>query len=613
MSGICGIVNLDGAPIDRPLLEEMTAFMAFRGPDAQDVWTNAGVGFGHTLLRTTFESERERQPFSLDGKVWITADARIDGRDELRNKIAATGRARIEGGTDVELILHAYHAWGEDCLQRLIGDFAFAIWDGPQKRLFCARDHFGVKPFFYARIGPCLIFSNTLDCVRRHPAVSTTLNDLAIADFLLFDMNQDPGGTTFADIQRLPPAQYLIYSTGGLKLNRYWTLPANGGVQYRAAGEYVEHFKDLLEIAVGDRLRCDRIGIEMSGGLDSSAIAATALTLLSGRSGSFELNAHSIVYDRLIPDEERHYSGLVAAKLGIPIHYCIADKYKLYERGGLPETHFPEPLHDPLAAMSIDSFRQSAENGRVFLTGWDGDALLNESPKPYFRALLKDRKFARLFGGAVRYLVSQRRLVPLSVRTWLNGPGAGNERHVPAYPVWINPDLEKRLDLPSRWQQIHAKTAASHPIRPYAHQIFTYISAMSSFFDDYDAGSTRLPLEYRHPLMDLRLLDYCLALPPLPWCVKKEILRAAMRGVLPELVRLRPKTPRAGWPHLELLRQTDAQWVDQFVAAPETARYVDRGRIPRVWRETDPDTAWLNLRPLSLDFWIQGLRSPANQ
>ena len=184
---------------------------------------------------------------------------------------------------------------------------------------------------------------------------------------------------------------------------------------------------------------------------------------------------------------------------------------------------------------------------------------------------------------------------------------------MPAYPVWINPDLEKRLDLPSRWQQIHAKTAARHPIRPYAHQIFAYISAMSSFFDDYDAGSTRLPLEYRHPLMDLRLLDYCLALPPLPWCVKKEILRAAMRGVLPELVRLRPKTPLAGWPHLELLRQTDAQWVDQFVAAPETARYVDRGRIPRVWREMDPDTAWLNLRPLSLDFWIQGLRSPASQ
>ena len=143
MSGICGIVNQDGAPIDRHLLEEMTAFMAFRGPDAQEVWTNASVGFGHTLLRTTFESEHEQQPFSLDGKVWITADARIDGRDELRKKIAARGRDRIEGVTDAELILHAYDSWGEDCVKHLIGDFAFAIWDGPRKRLFCARDHCG--------------------------------------------------------------------------------------------------------------------------------------------------------------------------------------------------------------------------------------------------------------------------------------------------------------------------------------------------------------------------------------------------------------------------------------------------------------------------------------
>src|ERR1035437_9535074 len=97
MSGICGILSLEGAPIERKIWKDMTAFMAFRGPDAQDVWTDGAVGFGHTLLRTTFESEHERQPCSLDGKVWITADARIDGQDELKAKLVARGRGRIVG------------------------------------------------------------------------------------------------------------------------------------------------------------------------------------------------------------------------------------------------------------------------------------------------------------------------------------------------------------------------------------------------------------------------------------------------------------------------------------------------------------------------------------
>ena len=217
MSGICGIVNLDGAPVDRQLLQKMTALIAFRGPDAQNVWVDGRVGFGHTMLHTTLESEREQQPCSLDGNVWITADARIDGRTELKRTLEAQGRTELPNATDVELILHAYHAWGEDCVKYLIGDFAFAIWDSRQQRLFCARDHFGVKPFFYALMGQCLIFSNTLNCLRGHPAVSDSLNDLAVADFLLFEMNQDPGTTVFADIQRLPPAQRLRCSSDGLK------------------------------------------------------------------------------------------------------------------------------------------------------------------------------------------------------------------------------------------------------------------------------------------------------------------------------------------------------------------------------------------------------------
>jgi asparagine synthase (glutamine-hydrolysing) len=610
VSGICGIVNLDGAPVDRQLLQGMTAFMAFRGPEAQSVWVDRHVGFGHAMLCTTFESERERQPFSFEGKVWITADARVDGRDELKQKLTAKDRRELATATDVELILHAYHAWGEDCVQHLIGDFAFAVWDGPRRQLFCARDHFGVKPFFYARLGQCLVFSNTLNCVRQHPAVSDTLDDLAIADFLLFENFQDPLATAFADIRRLPPAQRLTWSANGLQSGSYWTLPTNLGVRYRAAGDYVERFSELLGIAVADRLRTKRVGVEMSGGLDSPAVAATASALLRQQSPAFDVQAVTIVYDRLIPDEERYYSGLVAQGLGIPIHYIVGDEYKLQERCDRPETQRPEPVNGASSslALSVDFLGAAAARSRVFLTGWDGDALLSESPKPYFRALLNDRQIGRLLAGVMGCVISEWRLVPRSFWNRLNPRPKKDANDKPSYPVWLNPELEQRYDLRARWDQVNAVPSLSHPLRPHAYRCFSLLRQLSGFFDYYDAGATRRPLEFRHPLLDLRLLDYCLTLPPYPWCVKKEILRASMRDVLPEPVRLRPKTPLAGLVYPELLRRAESESLDRFVAVPEMTKYVVRARIPPVHRETDVYGPWINLRPLSLNFWLQSLR-----
>src|SRR5262249_53876208 len=128
MSGFVVVFNLDGAPVSPQLMREMTDYMDFRGPDAREVWIDGQVGMGHAMLRTTFESRFERQPFSLDDQIWIAADARVDDRAELIRRLAVEERG-LRDAPDNELILHAYHAWGEDCVDHLIGDFAFAIWD----------------------------------------------------------------------------------------------------------------------------------------------------------------------------------------------------------------------------------------------------------------------------------------------------------------------------------------------------------------------------------------------------------------------------------------------------------------------------------------------------
>ncbi len=138
MSGFVALCNRGGEPIDPMLLGDMTAGMAFRGPDAQGAWCDGPIGLGHTLLRTTFEADHEKQPCSVDGQVWVVADARIDGRRDLIATLRRQHRPVADDTPDVELILHAYAVWGEGCLDHLIGDFAFALWDGRLRRLFCA-------------------------------------------------------------------------------------------------------------------------------------------------------------------------------------------------------------------------------------------------------------------------------------------------------------------------------------------------------------------------------------------------------------------------------------------------------------------------------------------
>ena len=306
MSGIVGMYERGGAPLDRALLQALAHFISYCGPDARDTWSHGPVGLGHTMLRTTRASQCERQPASLGGRLWITADARVDCRDELLGKLTEREGGKHSGpiATDSDLILRAYAVWGADCVQHLRGDFAFAIWDAQQKLLFCARDHFGIKPFYYSELGELFLFSNVLDCLRQHPEMSADLNDAAIGDFLLFGLNCDVATTTFRDIRRLPPAHCMTVSSEGLRIQRYWSAPTEGRIRYQRAEDYVEHFQILLQAAVSDRMAADRTGILLSGGLDSGTVAATARELSTCPGGTKDLRAYTVVYNSLFHDEE---------------------------------------------------------------------------------------------------------------------------------------------------------------------------------------------------------------------------------------------------------------------------------------------------------------------
>jgi asparagine synthase (glutamine-hydrolysing) len=605
MSGIIGLVANDGASVSRHLFDRMTAFLSFRGPEGQEIWTDGRVGLGHALLRTTAQPPFERQPLSLGGHAWITADARVDARAELVQKLCAKGRNAALSASDAGLILHAYAVWGEACAEHLLGDFSFAIWDGAGRRLFCARDHFGVKPFYYAETREGFVFSNTLDCIRLHPAVSDQLDEQAIADFLLFDSNQDLAATAFANIRRLPPGHALSRVGGEVRIRRYWTLPVEGPTEFHRASDYVERFLELLNAAVEDRLRTDRVGVLMSGGLDSSTVAATAERTLCRAGGDFELRAYTHVYDQLIPHEERRYAGLVAKALRMPIHYLVGDDYRLYERWGQEGFGHPEPVHDPFAAMEADHLRTASEHSRVALTGYGGDPALASLLSSHFAKRIREWQLGRVARDLVSYLGAEGRLSRLYLRTRLRRWLSRNDWRG-LFPPWLAETLVERLGLRERWEEKNCPVALEHPVRPEAHEAIT-APLWPSLFEGYDPGVTGLPLEVRHPFFDVRLVRYLLTLPALPWCSDKELLRVALRGRLPDEARLRRKSPLAADPLLTLVHRPESRCVDSFEPVPELGQFVMRNRIPPVAGERDSWKVWIHLRPLSLNYWLQSL------
>jgi asparagine synthase (glutamine-hydrolysing) len=608
LSGFVGILALDGSSIEHRVLDRMTRFLAFRGPNVQEPVYQGPVGMGHATLRETEEASNDQQPASLRHSLYIIADARIDARanliEELRSKSTA-GRSLPDSTPDSQLILHAYDCWRERCVEHLLGDFSFAIWDSMERRLFCARDQLGIKLFYYARVGNLLLFSNTLNCLRLHPSVSGRLNDRAIADFLLFDMNQEASTTSFADIQRLPPAHSLVCTDGAISVRRYWDLSITTPVRYAREQDYIDHFRELLDVAVSDRLRGNSAGMLMSGGLDSTTVAASAKRVYAGRGTAFDLRAYTEVFDTLIPHEERHFASLTANALSIPIEFLTSDNLKLFDRAQTVGNYSPEPKHTAVADTTIDQLRQALPHCRVVLTGYGGDPALSARLSVHFRSVLRNRQFSAAIFDAIRFLGSEGRFSRLYIPTRARIAFAPKQSK-PSCPTWLNPDLYRRLGISDRWNTVGYNRVSDYTdaVRPEANNAIM-APMWPWLFEMHDAGVTGIPVEVSHPFFDLRLLSFLLALPRLPLCSDKELFREAGRGTLPNEVRLRRKSPLPASPVIALLQQPDSSWVDRFEPVPELRNYVVRDRIPHVFAEKDSWSAWVNLRPLSLNYWLR--------
>jgi len=552
MSGLAGVFHLDEKPVDSILLKRMTDRVSHRGPDASDCWSKGPIGIGHTMLQTTPESLFERQPWvDESGTICLALDGRIDNREDLVHDFRTAG-IHLRTNTDAELMLRAYQQWGEQCPEHIIGDFAVVVWDGHRRQLFCARDVLGLKPFYYCLRGTCFYWASEIPPLFEHAVVPRRPNEAMIAEFLS-GMVVTNAETLYEGISRLEPAHVLIVRPNRIETRRYWAIDSGCRIEYTNGDDYSQHFLELFSKVVHCRLRSHRpIGLELSGGLDSSSVVSFLQHASRTHSQDHaRFQTFSLVFPGL-PCDEHAFIDDVIAQGPFRSHRVSPDTPNL--------TDFVDDIHryqdfpdHPNGVMNVPLRALAQRQGcRVLLTGSGGDEWLTGS---FFHYADLIRKWK--FGSLLRRLRADRPLyceqpsqdffshplvqfgllplIPQSCRN-LGKQLLGRT----SAPAWMSPAFWRRTDMQERIRgACWAPPGYSHAQQDLFRSTTHGLGIHGIEVDERAASS--FGLESRHPFNDQRLIEFALALPEEQrWRDKpKFILRQALGDTLPSSVRER--------------------------------------------------------------------------
>ena len=553
MSGIAGIFHLDERPLNRDMLDRMLDSIAHRGPDGVGVWGDGGVGLGHRMFHTTPESLKEKLPLTDEsGDVVLTADARIDNREELFAALGSASRPR-QGVGDGELILAAYKKWGERCPERLIGDFAFVIWDRRRQKLFCARDHMGLKPFYYHRFGRIFVFASEIKALLCVPDVPQRLNEVAVADHLV-GYAQDKVITFYRDISRLPPAHSMTVSREGTVVREYWALDPSYELRFSSNAEYAEAFHEVFAEAVGCRLRSAfPVGSDLSGGLDSSSVTCMARELLA-EEGDMRLHTFSSIPEHVAESDESAFVNAVLAQGRFEAHKLADERMSPLSNLENLLKYVDQPPFLSGAAFNWGIRSAAHHRGvRVVLTGLDGDTVVDETFTRLLDLALGGRWMAlaneidaicRMRGSTRRRLFRNLVLKPLLpepvLRSWR--VLRGTSRPLQPADAVIRPEFARELGLLERTQTQGLRPFKELPLSRENHWRNLISGLWPRSFELHNSISAAFPVEDCHPFFDRRLVEFCLALPSeqkLDQGYGRVIMRRALAGVVPEKVRWR--------------------------------------------------------------------------
>lgn len=608
MSGFFGIVRTDGAMVEKELLERVARSLEFRGPDGSQTWTSGRVGLCFSFLDVNSRHQARTQPVQLNNRYFLVGDVRLDARGELVSELQAKSQPATGDSSDAELLLLSWNVWGEACLPKVLGDFSFALWDAAKQSLYCARDFTGARPFFYAQGPGVFCFTNTLQTLQHVRQISDELDDLFVRDFLLDGLSSAPERTVWRDVRRLLAGHQLNFSAGKLEVKRFLQLPIEDPLQWKHPNEYLENFRELLQKAVSDRLPEGRTSLYLSGGLDSGAVCATAARLASQRGTFPNLKAFTISWRPIMNDREPEFAKLTARHLGLA-QEILQEPHTLPYDAAEGETP-PEPTSEVFFGRTCRSFRAIGAHSRVVLSGDGGDNVLEGQAWPYLRYLWQHGEWGSIawsFGG---YLLAHGQIPPLRAgfRTWLR-LRLRSEKPREQTPTWFSNKFSNRLRVRSAEHETKRESLPAHPVHPRAYRSL-HSGYWPSVLEGEDAGWTRILLEARAPLLDVRLLGFLLRLPPVPWCMDKELVRRALKGSLPVEILKRRKTPLLRDP-LQASQEETNWHPEELVKNPPKSihRFVKWSSWLATLRTPTGSFTWENSYPLSFSLWLKAIEN----
>ena len=391
MCGIAGIFHLNQEPVSPVILKKMTDAIAHRGPDGEGIFIDHYLGLGHRRLAIIDLSPAGHQPMiTKDGRFILTFNGEIYNYNELRIELEANGY-QFHSRTDTEVLLYAYAQWGEKCLKRLNGMFAFAIWDQNKQELFLARDRYGIKPLYYTLTGYKFLFGSEVKAILANPSYQTEIDLEGLLEYFTFQ-NFFTDKTLFKNIQLLPSGNYLRLSLKDKKLiqRQYWNYHFAEPVKVKDKQEYVEELDRLFLQAVSRQLISDvELGAYLSGGMDSgsiTAIAAQQLPYLKSFTCGFDLNSASGIEVSYDERESAEYMS----------YLFKTEHYEMVLKAGDMERIMPRlayHLEEPRVGQSYPNFYASqlaSKFVKVVLAGTGGDELFGGYPWRYYRAVVND-------------------------------------------------------------------------------------------------------------------------------------------------------------------------------------------------------------------------------
>jgi asparagine synthase (glutamine-hydrolysing) len=570
MCGIAGIFEFgEAARVDEALLKRMCDVIAHRGPDDEGLFIHDGIGLGMRRLSIVDLSTGHQPISNEDGSVWIVFNGEIYNHRTLREQLIAAGH-RYRTQSDTETIVHLYEQYGKNCVQHLRGMFAFAIWDAKRQSLFVARDRLGIKPLYYRLSNSTFIFGSEIKALMEYPAGGAEFNRDALPEFLSFGYLSGEE-TFYCGVRKLMPGHWLeVKESSDFHVEQYWDLSPASEIEHHNEHYYVANYYELLEDAVSSHLMSDvPVGVFLSGGLDSSAVAALMTKIRREPIETFSVGYSEHTYSEL------PYARTVAEHLKSVHHEVFVSREAFF--GSLPKLiwHEDEPIVWPSSVALFFVAQSAQERVKVVLTGEGSDETLAGYSRYAFT--LKNLACDRIYRGIVPRGIRRRLRETIGASGWISADMRRKLSHTflaldgeswssfyfdnffsafnqTDQSELLNDEFRDQVEAGAAYRNVLGywdKSSGDLLQRLLYTDIKTYLVELLMKQDNMSMAAS---IESRVPFLDHLLVEWAMQIPAgiqIHGAAGKRILKKAMEQLLPRSIIYRPKlgfpTPWSGW------------------------------------------------------------------